>query len=59
MSMNGFEYLCWYLRLLTIAKPIGVSDKYSTGVVRHIDFCGECTVVWVELKTKSKAFSYK
>ena len=59
MKTTGFEYLCWYLRLPTIARWVGVSDKYSTGVVRHIDFCGECTVVWVEYTTKSKAFSYK
>ena len=52
-------YLLWYYTLPTITRSVGVSDKYSTGVVRHIDFVGECTVVWVEYTTITKAYSYK
>ncbi len=59
MDTQGFEYLCWYLRLPTIVKPVGVSDNYGRGRVRKIDFCGECNVVWVEYQTVTKAFSYK
>ena len=51
--------MTWYFNLPTITRWVGVSDKYSTGVVRHIDFCGECIVVWVEYTTITKAYSYK
>ena len=59
METRGFEYLCWYFRLPTITRTVGVSDKYGKGRVRKIDFCGECTVVWVGYQTITKAFSYK
>lgn len=52
-------YMTWYFSLPTIARWVGVSSKYSTGIVRHIDFVGECTVVWVEYAMVTKAFAYK
>lgn len=55
------NYLKWYHGLPTItgSRCVGVSGKYHGGIVRHIDFCGECIVVWVEYITITKAFSYK
>ncbi len=52
-------FLKWYFQLPTITKCVGISDKYFTGIVRHIDFVGELTVVWVEYITMTKAYSYK
>ena len=52
-------YFKWYYSLPTIKRSIGYLDNYGKGKVRHIDFCGECVVVWVGYKTKTKAFSYK
>ena len=59
VGFSGRNYLKWYYALPTITKCVGVFDKYSTGVVRHIDFCGECIVVWVEFNMMTKAYSYK
>lgn len=52
-------YFKWYYSLPTIRRSVGISDVYHNGIVNHIDFCGECCVVWVGYKIKSKAFSYK
>ena len=52
-------FLQWYFRLPTISRSIGVSDNYHKGHVRQLDFYGELTVVWVEFKTMTKAYSYK
>ena len=52
-------YLSWYFSLPIIRKLVGTSSKYRGGTVRHIDFFGECTVVWVEYTTMTKAYSYK
>jgi|GEM_PF-3029710 len=55
----NWNYLKWYNTLPTICKSVGWHDHYNGGIVRHIDFYGECTVVWVEYSTMTKAFSYK
>ncbi len=52
-------YLEWYYTLPIICKLVGTTSKYRGGVVRHIDFVGECIVVWVEYITMTKAYSYK
>ncbi|KKN32332.1 hypothetical protein LCGC14_0814810 [marine sediment metagenome] len=52
-------YLKWYYTLPTIKQSVGILDKYGKGIIGHIDFCGECCVVWVSYKTVCKAFSYK
>ena len=59
MELLAMKYLKWYYSLPTINMTVGVSSKYCGGVVRHIDFYGECTIVWVEYKTMSQAYSYK
>ena len=58
-KMDLHNYLNWYHSLPTINKIVGGCDKYGQGTVRHIDFYGECTVVWVEYQTITKAYSYK
>ena len=50
------RYLKWFFSLPIIRKSVGVLDRYNRGKVHHIDFNGECTVVWVGYKTKSKAY---
>ena len=52
-------YITWYYNLPTIQKVVGILDRYRGGVVRHIDFIGECTVVWVGYATITKAYSYR
>jgi len=59
MDGHEWDYLKWYQRLPNICKLVGTSSRYHGGTVRHIDFCGECTVVWVEYRTRTKAYSYK
>ena len=40
-----------------IRKPVGIFDKYHKGRVKHIDFTyADYIVVWVEFKTKCKAY---
>ncbi len=52
-------YLLWYYTLPTIQKVVGILDCYRGGTVRHIDFYGECTVVWIGFPMITKAYSYK
>lgn len=59
MDGHEWDYLGWYSELPTIRKLVGTTSKYRGGTVKHIDFCGECIVVWVEYKRMTKAFSYK
>lgn len=59
MDNQERDYFQWYYSLPTINKSVGILDTYRGGKVQNIDFCGECTVVWVEFKTMAKAFSYK
>ncbi len=53
------NYLKWYFKLPSIHKLVGTTSKYHGGTVRHIDFHGECTVVWVEYSRITKAYSYR
>ncbi len=58
-GFSGWNFLKWYYKLPTICKLVGTTSRYRGGTVKHIDFCGECTVVWVEYQTITKAYSCK
>ena len=57
--MRSRTYLKWFFALPVMRKLVGTTSKYGSGIVRHIDFCGECTIVWVEYSKITKAYSWK
>ena len=48
------------MKLPKINKGVGMFDRYGKGIVRYIDFTYyDYIVVWVEFKTKCKAFLWR
>lgn len=47
------NFLKWYYSLNPLHKTIGLFDNYKHGRVAHLEFVGECTIIWVTYKNKT------
>jgi hypothetical protein len=56
---NIHKYFHWFYSLPVIEKIVGIYDRYNKGKAVNLIFNGEHTIVWIEYKTKTKAYRYK